>query len=74
MLCGNCKYWIHTGDRVKAFDDCHYTSRLGKCSNPVVKDLVFAVPKEKAEVVILQHSNEFDESFGCIYHEKSDSH
>lgn len=69
MLCGDCKYWVHTGDRTKASDGWYYTSRLGKCTNPVVKDLVFAVPVN-VEVVILQHQNEFDESFGCKFYEE----
>ncbi|HEY9701364.1 MAG TPA: hypothetical protein V6C58_02905, partial [Allocoleopsis sp.] len=67
MNCGTCKYWVHTGDRVSAGDDWHYTSRLGKCLNPIVQDLVF--PTIAVEILILKHQNEFDESFGCIFQE-----
>lgn len=70
-MCNNCKYWKHTGDRVKSIGDAHYTSRLGTCSNPVVRDLVFAVPD--LNFVILTHKTEFDESFGCIFEESDNN-
>jgi len=78
MLCKTCKYWQPSSTRTKYLSGAHYESQLGLCQNPVVNNLVFTsvVPLEKVNqitVTVLKHETEFDESFGCDYHEIKDT-
>ena len=67
--CRNCVFWVMAAERTKSLvDGVHYKSKLGFCSNPVVRDLVFNFTKGEENILFLNHKNiEFDESFGCIY-------
>jgi hypothetical protein len=70
MLCGTCKHFIADGQRYKVLADGAYVkANVGKCCNPVVMDLVSVKQKTSHAISVITHSNQFDESFGCIYKE-----
>lgn len=70
-MCSNCKYWQHVKDRYHSVGGgVHIKSRLGECTNPIVKDLTFLCDTA-ATISILTHSILFDESFACVYEESN---
>lgn len=69
-MCGNCVYWLAMAERVKPIiDGVHATSRIGICTNPIVRDSVFST-QLSGEIVLLDNNVEFDEQFSCAF-EKS---
>lgn len=64
MNCGTCIYWVYKTQRTGYISEGgHISSRLGKCSNPITKDLVFVVPDTTFST--LNQNILFDESFRC---------
>lgn len=71
MPCSNCIYWTFKTNKVGYVSEgVHVESRLGKCSNEQVKNMVYFVPDVTFST--LTHNLLFDESFHCS-EQKSDN-